>query len=112
MSLSAHIFITQVVCCEGVVREKPEHEAQARSFLASYQRGSAARCVNGLVVLNTGSGRRATAVCCATVHWQPFPNTVVDTLIHDGHIFRSAGGFLVEDSLMRPYVDRIEVSDV
>ena len=57
------VCMDQVVCCEGSIREKPETAAEARSFLASYSSGSAATCVNGIVVHNLRTGVR-----CATKH--------------------------------------------
>jgi len=102
------VTMDQVVCCEGMVREKPENEEEARSFLKSYQEGKGACCVNGMVVHNTVTGKRVTAVAQATVYWKPFPDSVVDHLVSKGDVFTTAGGFVVEDPELQPYRDRLE----
>jgi len=104
------LTLDQVVVCERVVREKPEDEQQARAYLASYQRGAGASCVNGLVAHNTRTGKRVTEVDIATLYWRPFPDSVVDHLLTNGEIFTCAGAFNVEDPELRPYLDRTEGS--
>eukprot|EP00448_Togula_jolla_P027358 CAMPEP_0170648820 /NCGR_PEP_ID=MMETSP0224-20130122/44941_1 /TAXON_ID=285029 /ORGANISM="Togula jolla, Strain CCCM 725" /LENGTH=424 /DNA_ID=CAMNT_0010980377 /DNA_START=67 /DNA_END=1338 /DNA_ORIENTATION=- len=102
------ICMDQVVCCDGVVREKPESEDEAKVFLDSYRQGKAAVCINGLVVHNTQTGKRVTAVDIASAFFKPFPDSVVESLIKKGEIFTCAGGFAVDSEEMSPYLDRTE----
>mmetsp|Transcript_43399 Transcript_43399/g.92953 ORF Transcript_43399/g.92953 Transcript_43399/m.92953 type:complete len:424 (-) Transcript_43399:116-1387(-) len=100
----------QVVACEEEVREKPETTEEAIKFLDSYRSGKGARCVNGVVVHNTKTGRRVTGCECATAFWKPFPDSVVEKLLAEKEIFSTAGGFMLEDPTLKPYVDRVEGS--
>lgn len=102
------ICMDQVVCCDGVVREKPENEEEARAFLKSYSQGKGATCVNGVVVHNTQTNRRVTGNENATVFWKPFPDTVIDGLVAKGDIFTCAGGFVVEDPSLAAYLDKTD----
>lgn len=102
------VCMDQVVCCDGVVREKPESEEQARAYLQSYQQGKGATCVNGIAVHSTSTGKRVTGVNTASAYWKPFPDAVIDGLVKKGDIFTCAGGFVVEDPELGSYLDRTE----
>lgn len=102
------VCLDQVICCEDEVREKPESEAQAREFLESYRNGKGAKAVNGIVVHNTRTGRRVTGTDCATMHWKPFPDSVIEHFLEEKEIFNSAGAFIAGDEQMKPYIDRID----
>jgi len=102
------VCMDQVVCCDGSVREKPESETQARAFLESYRSGKGARCVNGIVVHNTRTGRRVTGCDSSTIFWKPFPDAVIEHLLAEKLIFTCAGGFTAEDLQMQAYLERIE----
>lgn len=103
------ILITsdQVVACDGVIREKPVDEAQAREFLASYATHPA-ETVSAVMATNTATGRQESGVDGAKIYFKPLPESVIDALIADGDVFTKAGGFAAEDPLLAPYVDRIE----
>jgi septum formation protein len=104
------VCMDQVVRCDGVIREKPESEEQAREFLHSYSSGSPAECVNGVVVHDLRSGRRYGANEVARVHFHPFPAAVVEAAISQRSIFDSAGAFAIEDPNFEPYVGAIDGS--
>lgn len=103
------ILITadQVVVCNGVIREKPENEAQAREYLESYATYPA-EAVNGICVINTMTGKRADALDISKIKINPIPAAIINKLIEDRDIFSRAGGFSAEDPLLAPYVDYIE----
>eukprot|EP00930_Biecheleria_cincta_P007299 TRINITY_DN108505_c0_g1_i1.p1 TRINITY_DN108505_c0_g1~~TRINITY_DN108505_c0_g1_i1.p1 ORF type:complete len:499 (-),score=104.43 TRINITY_DN108505_c0_g1_i1:62-1558(-) len=104
------VCMDQVVSCDGVIREKPATAAEARTFLESYRQGKGASCINGMVVHNTATGKRVTAVDVSSLFWKPFPDEVVEQLIKKGDIFTCAGGFTVEAPELRPYLDRTDGS--
>ncbi len=58
----------QVAIYNGVVREKPVSEEQARDFLRSYSLSSVSVC-NGIVVVNTATGQQAEGTDTSTVEW-------------------------------------------
>ena len=44
----------------------------------------------------------------ATAFWKPFPDSVIDDLVKKADIFTCAGGFVIEDPLLAPYLDRTD----
>ena len=103
------ILITadQVVECAGEVREKPESEAEARRYLASYLT-EPAQTNSAVVVTNTRTGKQAEGIDIAQTYFKFIPDSVVDELIADGAILESAGAFIIENPITAPYVDRID----
>merc|ERR1712110_177743 len=97
-----------LLICMDQVREKPENDTQAREFLESYRRGKGATCVNGIVVHNTSTGKRVSAVQKASLFWRHFPDSVIDHLLTKAEIFTCAGGFTVEDPELSTYVERMD----
>ena len=102
------ICMDQVVVCDGCIREKPTSEAEARRYLASYQAGSKAVCVNGCVVHNLQTGERRAANEIASVSFDAFPESTIDEAIAQGRIYNSSGAFAIDDPLFAPYVTRLE----
>ncbi|OLP92774.1 (DL)-glycerol-3-phosphatase 1 [Symbiodinium microadriaticum] len=102
------VCMDQVVSCDGQIREKPETEAEARQFLESYRQGKHASFINGMVVLNASTGRCASSLNSSKAFWKIFPDEVVDALIKKGDLFTCAGGVVVEDELLQPYLRCIE----
>mmetsp|Transcript_1214 Transcript_1214/g.2765 ORF Transcript_1214/g.2765 Transcript_1214/m.2765 type:complete len:434 (+) Transcript_1214:14-1315(+) len=102
------VCMDQVVSCDGQIREKPETEAEARQFLESYRQGKHASFINGMVVLNAATGRCASSLNSSKALWKNFPDEVVDALIKKGDLFTCAGGVVVEDELLQPYLRCIE----
>ena len=103
------ICADQVVVFNGSVREKPTSEAQAREHLLSYgSTGFPAECVNGVVVCAVATGERFEAVTVAKQWFKRVPVHVAEALIRKGDVMNSAGSFVVEDALLKPYLDRRE----
>jgi septum formation protein len=86
----------QVIRCNGEIREKPESEEEARSFLESY-RTYPPECIDGVVVYNTLTGESFEGVATAKQHFTSVPDDLINALIKKGAIFTCAGGFTVED---------------
>jgi septum formation protein len=103
------ILITsdQVVVCNGTILEKPENEAQAREYLHRYATFPA-QTVTAVVVTNTATGRRAEGIDVARVVFREIPNDVIDGFLRSADVFRHAGGFSIEDPLLKDYIARIE----
>ncbi len=97
----------QVVVCDGVVREKPENEKQAREFLQSYAEYPA-ETVTAVLVMNTKTGRRAEGVDIAKVWFRPIPKHIIEKAIYNKDIRNCAGGFSIIDPLLKKYILRIE----
>ena len=104
------VCMDQVVCCEGSIREKPETAAEARSFLASYSSGSAATCVNGIVVHNLRTGVRCATNELASVKFRPLPDSTIEAAIAQGGLFSSAGAFAIESPFFEPHIEAIDGS--
>lgn len=103
------ILITsdQVVECAGELREKPETEDEVFRYLASYAT-EPAQTNSAVVVTNTRTGKQAEGIDIARTYFKPIPETVVKELIADGAILHAAGAFVIENPIMKPYVDRLE----
>ena len=105
------IIITadQVVVWNGELREKPSSEKEARAFLESYSKNPhiPIECVNGLVVLNTKTGKTVGDIHISKIFFNPFPDEVIAAAIQDGNILNYAGGFSV-DVFFSPFIKRIE----
>jgi septum formation protein len=103
------ILITadQVVECAGELREKPESVEQARTFLASYLT-EPAQTNSAVVVTNTVTKEQRSGLDIATTYFKPMPEDFIDGLIEEGAILSSAGAFLIEHPMMKPYVDHID----
>lgn len=103
------ILITsdQVVVCNGELREKPEIESVARQYLETYKKHPA-QTNTAVVVTNTKTGKQAEGLDIAKVFFKPIPDSVIDALMKEGKVLQTAGGFMVEDTMLEPYVDHIE----
>lgn len=97
----------QVVTYNGAVREKPADADEARAYIADY---GLAPCstVGALVLHDAASGRRASGVHVAHIHFDPFPPAVVDALAADPVCRRCAGGLMVEHPACAPYLRQID----
>lgn len=105
--LAILITADQVVTYRGQIREKPKSYDQSYEWLQSYAK-SPAWCVNGIVVTNTKTGKRAEAVEISKVYFQPIPEKVIEDFIATGVPFECAGGFRTRHLLISPYVKKIE----
>lgn len=103
------ILITADLVCvhNGTILEKPENEAEARQFLRGYATAPV-KTVGAVVVVNTETKKRCAGIDTAEIRFRPIPETVIDALIVEGNVFSWAGGFAVEDPLLRDYVEHID----
>jgi len=97
------ITCDQVVVYDGVVREKPLDENEARVFIKSYGEKPVST-VGAYAVTDLGTG----AVFCATdtsvIKFSPIPDGSIDELIHQGTCLECAGGLMVEHPAMAPLI--------
>ncbi len=99
--------IPKVVVHDGRILEKPTSADEARRFIAGY-RTSPAQTVGGITVSQPSTGRSATGVDTATIHFGAIPDDIIDALIEEGEVFYCAGGLMVEHPKVQPYVLSIE----
>lgn len=97
----------QVCYVEGEIREKPESDEEVRRYLRSY-REHPAELFNGLTVVNTETGKRATGVQITSVYFKDLSDETIEMLVTLEDAKRCAGGFKAEDPRVFPYIDRIE----
>ncbi len=93
----------QVVVCNGELREKPKDENEARSWLESYSLHPS-KAITSVVVTDTKSGKQVEGVDIVDVFFDPIPDDVIEKLISQGRILRTAGACIAEDPLLTPYI--------
>lgn len=98
------ITADQVVVHEGVIREKPSSEEEARLFIKGYSRAPACT-VGSVMVTNLKTGLKKGGWDKAEVYFHPIPDDVVESLIKEGLVLKVAGGLLVEHPLTSPLVE-------
>lgn len=105
------ILITcdQVVICNNKLREKPESEKQTREYLKSYEHYPA-QTNTAIVVTNTKSGKQAEGSDFAKVFFKKIPDQIINQLVKEKSIMNAAGGFIIDDPLLKPFIDHIEGS--
>lgn len=84
------ITCDQVVVHEGLILEKPDSADEARRFIAGYGRAPAST-VGSVLCTNLATGARACEVDVCTIHFDPIPDSTVDTLIAEGNVMWCAG---------------------
>ena len=92
---------------QNTIREKPETAEECRQYLRSYAT-SPAVTVTSVIVTNCKTGCQASGVDVATQYFKPLPEPVIDQLIAQGDVMHCCGGFLIDDPLVEPYLDRLE----
>ncbi|KAL4294329.1 hypothetical protein AHAS_Ahas18G0217200 [Arachis hypogaea] len=95
-----------VVVYQGIIREKPTSEKEAREFIKGYS-GSHAGVVGSVMVTNLATRKRSGGWDSAEVYFHEIPDEVIDNLIDDGVTFRVAGGLMLEHPLTLPFVDAV-----
>ncbi|XP_060199689.1 uncharacterized protein LOC132628025 isoform X3 [Lycium barbarum] len=109
-----------VVVYEGVVREKPSSEAEARQFMKDYANGHAAT-VSSVLVTNLVTGSRrgewdkvevpllisSQYSISRQIYFHDIPDQVIDKLIEEGIVLYAAGGLIIEHPLILPYVKEV-----
>ncbi|XVF36099.1 hypothetical protein REPUB_Repub19eG0029300 [Reevesia pubescens] len=96
----------QVVVYEGVVREKPANEKEAREFIKGYSGGHAAT-VGSVLVTNLKTGFRKGDWDRVEIYFLEIPDEVIEKLIEEGTVLHVAGGLIIEHSLIKPYVKQV-----
>ncbi|OGZ98663.1 MAG: hypothetical protein A3C07_02440 [Candidatus Sungbacteria bacterium RIFCSPHIGHO2_02_FULL_47_11] len=96
-----------VVLYENTVREKPRSEQEAREFLESYARNPV-EVVSAIVVVNTGTKKRAEAAQYSRIRFKPSIVEAIDAHIANGNAMRGAGGFVFDDPILAPYIESFE----
>ncbi|KAL3340934.1 hypothetical protein AABB24_029210 [Solanum stoloniferum] len=95
-----------VVVYEGVVREKPSSEAEARQFMKDYANGHAAT-VSSVLVTNLATGSRRGEWDKVEIYFHDIPDQVIDKLIEEGIVLYAAGGLIIEHPLVLPYIKEV-----
>ncbi|XVF73747.1 hypothetical protein PTKIN_Ptkin13bG0007100 [Pterospermum kingtungense] len=96
----------QVVVYEGVVREKPANEKEAREFIKGYSGGHAAT-VGSVLVTNLKTGFRKGDWDRVEIYFHEIPDEIIDKLIEEGSVLHVAGGLIIEHPLIKPYVKEV-----
>ncbi|XP_019421287.1 PREDICTED: maf-like protein DDB_G0281937 isoform X4 [Lupinus angustifolius] len=96
----------KVVVYQGIIREKPTSEKEAREFVKGYS-GSHAAVVGSVLVTNLATGKRYGGWESAEVYFLEIPDEVIDNLIDEGVTFNVAGGLMLEHPLTLPFVDAV-----
>ncbi|XP_015071339.1 maf-like protein DDB_G0281937 isoform X2 [Solanum pennellii] len=95
-----------VVVYEGVIREKPSSEAEARQFMKDYANGQAAT-VSSVLVTNLTTGSRRGEWDKVEIYFHDIPDQVIDKLIEEGIVLYAAGGLIIEHPLVLPYIKEV-----
>lgn len=103
------ITADQVVVYDGVIREKPESEAEARAFIAGYGVAPAVT-VGAIAVTDLRTGRRVVRADSSSIAFDPVPEEVIDFLVEEGECAFCAGGLMVEHPKMAPLTREIKGS--
>ncbi|OIT36426.1 PREDICTED: maf-like protein DDB_G0281937 isoform X1 [Nicotiana attenuata] len=100
------ITCDQVVVYEGMVREKPSSEAEARQFMKDYANGHAAT-VSSVLVTNLVTGCRRGEWDKVEIYFHDIPDQVIDKLIEEGIVLYAAGGLIIEHPLILPCIKEV-----
>ncbi|KHG17862.1 Maf-like protein [Gossypium arboreum] len=95
-----------VVVYEGVVREKPANEKEAREFIKGYSGGHAAT-VGSVIVTNLKTGFRKGEWDRVEIYFHEIPDEIIKKLIEEGAVLHVAGGLIIEHPLIMPYVKEV-----
>lgn len=103
------ILITsdQVVLYKNKIREKPVDEKEAREFLQSYTNVHL-ETLGAVVVVNTETHKRMSGLQKSKIYFKPLPKEIIDEHIKSGSSLRGAGGFSIQDPILKDYIDHIE----
>ncbi|KAI3651065.1 hypothetical protein MP228_004546 [Amoeboaphelidium protococcarum] len=108
-ALKGCILITsdEVVEYKGQIREKPKSEEECRYFLNSLS-NNCVTCHTSLIVTDVDSGKQVVKCDQATQHFNKIDDEAIGALIAKGDVMYCAGGFTVEDDLLKPYLGALE----
>ncbi|XP_020548661.1 maf-like protein DDB_G0281937 isoform X2 [Sesamum indicum] len=96
----------EVVVYEGMIREKPSSEEEAREFIKGYS-GSHAATLSSVLVTNLSTGLRKGDWDKVEIHFHDIPEQIIDNLIKEGNVLNVAGGLIIEHPLVLPYVKEV-----
>lgn len=95
-----------VVVHQGVIREKPSDEDEARLFLKGYS-GDHVSTVGSVLVTNLKTGTRKGAYDKAEVYFHDIPDEIIEELIEEGVVLNVAGGLLLKHPLTSRFVEAV-----
>ncbi|KAJ8762320.1 hypothetical protein K2173_007477 [Erythroxylum novogranatense] len=95
-----------VVVYGGAIREKPSSEEEARQFMKDYSGGHAAT-VGSVLVTNLKTGLRKGGWDQVEIYFHEIPDEVIEKLVAEGIVLRTAGGLIIEHPLILPYVKEV-----
>ena len=107
--MGSAILITsdQVVSWNGTIREKPRNVEEARSFLQSYHLAPV-RTITAVVATNTAGRKQSQGVDIAQIIFRQIPEEAINEFIANGDPFSKAGGFAVQDPILKPFIEKID----
>ncbi|KAJ3218869.1 hypothetical protein HDU67_003824 [Dinochytrium kinnereticum] len=82
-------------------------DQEAREFLKSYSKAPA-ETRGAMIVVNLKTGKTVEGVDEARQQFKLIPDEVIDKLIAQGTVYQCCGGFMIDDPLLRPYLDKRE----
>ncbi|XP_057524926.1 uncharacterized protein LOC130804491 isoform X2 [Amaranthus tricolor] len=102
------ILITgdQVVVYEGMIREKPSNEEEARQYIKDYS-GRKASTVSSVLVTNLQTGFRKGEWDKVEILFDDISDEIIDKLIEEGAVLNVAGGLIIEHPLVLPLVKEV-----
>jgi septum formation protein len=106
------ILITsdQVVLCDDKILEKPADNREAEQYLRWYM-DHPAETITAVVVVNTATHQQIDGVDIAKVHFRHIPGKMIKKIAAQEYVVHCAGGFSLDDKLLRKYIARIEGSE-
>ena len=105
----AALLITadSVGICNGEIFEKPQTREQALYYFDKYKTFPL-ELISGVAVTNTSNGKQAKGVEKAKIYFKSVPNDFLEKYIESGRPFKGAGGFMVHDEEIKPFIDHID----
>jgi MAF protein len=102
------LTLDQVVVYQGKVREKPESEEEAKTFLSSYRASDFIECVNGIALIRLDNGKKLVDVETSSITFhQHFNDERIDEAVRSGIPMTTAGGFSISDPIIGKWVSAI-----
>ncbi|HJN84718.1 MAG TPA: Maf family protein [Patescibacteria group bacterium] len=92
----------QVVVFDDMIREKPSSKEQARKFVLSYA-DDTVEIVNGIVVINTATGKRVEGIDRASISYKRSLQSDVNVVIENSYAVESAGALVTENPIMQAH---------
>ncbi|GKA27837.1 Maf-like protein isoform X2 [Tanacetum coccineum] len=95
-----------VVVYEGMIREKPSNEEEAREFIKGYS-GKQAATVSSVFVTNLKTGFTKGDFDKVEINFHEIPDHAIEKLLEEGLVLRVAGALIIEHPLIVPYVKEV-----